>query len=1098
MFFYCLTFYFISLFFLYISFCKNIKVTQPYDKKIKIKSFINNYLVSCRKKKYIYYNVVDRNNTRTFSLNHNIKDNNNNNIDNNNIDNNNIDNNNNFNNNIDNNNIDNNNIFNNNIFNNNIFNNNNVLPPLGNKNILHDIEKICKEANNLKDKEKKINYLIEQCSPLSKKNYFPPILKVNKAYKNKKIDEFNKGNKNFYINQVRKDIFYRYVNRCDENLFMAIDIQFDGDQQRKDDIKNKNYGDNEKYGDNKIYGDNEKYCDNEKYGDNKIYGDNEKYGDNKKYGDNEKYCDNKKYGDNEKYGDNKIYGESNNYYDPIKRDNLIEDEKNLDNFFVIYNDNIKNIEPVDKKIDAIKNLLNDKYLKEKKLIITIDAYSDNLILYCFLYIILKHINKIHLSTFLNLEIKEILVKLKEVFDLHFNVYHIINYIYEYIHTILKCYHLKIKKKEKKNMKEEDIQKNMYCKNEMLCYNNNDNDDDDDKKMIYNESSLVEKEKKNKETMKLFTYPRIAHMLSGGVDSLMALHLLEKKKFLVDNYFFNFTNADCSKNDIKYVKDICKNNKRNLFIININEEYFDQVLVPMLFFYADGKVPNPDIMCNQKIKYNFFLKVIKSIYKQKYNYGSKQKLFNYDYISTGHYAMIRTNDKNNPNNMFNNDVYITKKKGNINKCLDNINKDKVKSNYKKNKKYFYKLLVSSDKKKDQTFFLSSFNEKQLSKFIFPLSLYKKTDVKQYMKDNNINNYNSKETKGLCLFGNIDMQSLLQKYFVKTENNMFKLNNNNKKKLLIDLTAPSDLKKFKEKFMPQMNLRYINYLINLDDKTILDINSDIHLYAIGQHKNVTNYLHNLYNQKMININGHKKKHVKNVISSFQWIVVYKKIKKDISTNILHNFIYLTKNYDQDLFTHIRTKCKLNNIKWIQGKLPVCIKKQLEKKKIINNNNINNNNINNNNINNKYKTNDTYNVYNNIQQKNKKKLNNIPLDEITIFVKIRNSEQIKKAKIKFSSSNNTAYLKVKQKDNGFSPGQIITFYFPFIIKNNKVKYITNLKKYNNPINNTTTNSHTKQNTIYYHCLGSATISNQFLDYNLYQHIKNIHQENYINISI
>ncbi|ETW33454.1 hypothetical protein PFTANZ_05830, partial [Plasmodium falciparum Tanzania (2000708)] len=89
-------------------------------------------------------------------------------------------------------------------------------------------------------------------------------------------------------------------------------------------------------------------------------------------------------------------------------------------------------------------------------------------------------------------------------------------------------------------------------------------------------------------MKLFTYPRIAHMLSGGVDSLMALHLLERKKFYVDNYFFNFTNADCSKNDIKYVKDICKNNKRNLFIININDEYFDEVLVPMLFFYADGK------------------------------------------------------------------------------------------------------------------------------------------------------------------------------------------------------------------------------------------------------------------------------------------------------------------------------------------------------------------------------------------------------------------------------------------------------------------------------------------------------------------------------
>ncbi|EWC85787.1 hypothetical protein PFNF54_05454 [Plasmodium falciparum NF54] len=128
---------------------------------------------------------------------------------------------------------------------------------------------------------------------------------------------------------------------------------------------------------------------------------------------------------------------------------------------------------------------------------------------------------------------------------------------------------------------------------------------------------------------------------------------------------------------------------------------------------------------------------------------------------------------------------------------------------------------------------------------------------------------------------------------------------------------------------------------------------------------------------------------------------------------------------------------------------------------------------------------------KKKKKKKVKNIPHDEKTIFVKIRNSEQIKKAKIKFSLSNNTAYLKVKQKDTGFSPGQIITLYFPFIIKkNNKVTYITNLNKYNNLIN-------TNKNTIYYHCLGSATISNQFLDYNLYQHIKNIHQINDLNMS-
>ncbi|EUT85517.1 hypothetical protein PFAG_02878 [Plasmodium falciparum Santa Lucia] len=202
MFFYFCTFYVISLFFLYISsFCKSIKVTQLYDKKIKIKSFINNYLVSCRKKKYIYNNVDDKSNIGTFNLYHNIRDNNNNNN-------------------------------NNNDNNNNLKKRDDVLFPLCNKNIINDVQKIYDEVNNIKDKEQKINYLMEQCSSLCKENYFPPILNLNKAYRNKRIDEFNKGNKNFYINEVGKNIWYKYVNRCDEILFMAIDIQIDEDEQR--------------------------------------------------------------------------------------------------------------------------------------------------------------------------------------------------------------------------------------------------------------------------------------------------------------------------------------------------------------------------------------------------------------------------------------------------------------------------------------------------------------------------------------------------------------------------------------------------------------------------------------------------------------------------------------------------------------------------------------------------------------------------------------------------------------------------------------------------------------------------------------------------
>ncbi|ETW30670.1 hypothetical protein PFFCH_01905, partial [Plasmodium falciparum FCH/4] len=382
---YC-TFYVISLFFLYISsFCKSIKVTQLYDKKIKIKSFINNYLVSCRKKKYIYNNVDDKSNIGTFNLYHNIRDNNNNN--------------------------------NNNDNNNNLKKRDDVLFPLCNKNIINDVQKIYDEVNNIKDKEQKINYLMEQCSSLCKENYFPPILNLNKAYRNKRIDEFNKGNKNFYINEVGKNIWYKYVNRCDEILFMAIDIQIDEDEQRNNSIKDVH----------DVHDDNIKTC------------------------------------------------------------TLIKDDKHFEKYKDIHNDNIlKNILPLDKKIDSIKNMLNHKYMKKKKCIITIDAYSNNLILYCFLYLILKHINKMYLYSFMNIQIKEITAKLKELFDLHFNVHHIIDYIHEYIYNFLMSYHIKRKKNKSKNMKEKDI-KNVFANNIIIS--------DEENKHISKESSDMYKKKK---------------------------------------------------------------------------------------------------------------------------------------------------------------------------------------------------------------------------------------------------------------------------------------------------------------------------------------------------------------------------------------------------------------------------------------------------------------------------------------------------------------------------------------------------------------------------------------------------------------------------
>ncbi|CRG97211.1 tRNA methyltransferase, putative [Plasmodium gallinaceum] len=632
-----------------------------------------------------------------------------------------------------------------------------------------------------------------------------------------------------------------------------------------------------------------------------------------------------------------------------------------------------------KRKDDIDDII--KYnLKKRKYLITIDGFSDNLLLCCFLHSLLKGLQQVNLNFFLKMDIKQIANHLKNLFTIHFNIEHIINYIYEYIKNFILKEDIKNNKRKIKNK-----EKVSFKLNESMLDSKN---SIEDKKIILNP---------DENSMKIYPYPRVAHMLSGGIDSLMALFLLEKKKYYIDNFFFNFNNYNCSKNDLKYVKRICKK-RRNLYIININDEYFKRVLVPMLKNYSKGEIPNPDIICNKKIKYSFFLKIIKSLYKKKNN------VFNYSYISTGHYAMISTNDTHNANNFFNNNFpYLYEKNE-----KEHIGKKK------------YKLLVSSDRKKDQTFFLSSFSENQLSKFIFPLCLHTKENIKNFMKKENIDYYNKNETKGLCLYGNVNMHLLLKAYL---KNDKDIKNENISEKSSSELNT-NDLLTFKEKYISSFNLNYINYIISIDDEIVIDKNYDIHFYAIGQNKYITNFIHSLYNKRI-------KKNCKNLFSSCQWIVAYKKMIENKDKNLRENFIYVTKKYKDDLFKNIRTKCKLKNIKWIEGKVPICLKKQKRSK-----------------------------------------------DEKIIFVKIRNNENIKRAKIKFLL-NNTAYLKLQKEDIGLSPGQIISFYFPFILKNRKIKYIYSLNKY-------------QSNLIYYQCIGSSKISNQFLDFKLYQKILNIHKNN------
>jgi len=119
-------------------------------------------------------------------------------------------------------------------------------------------------------------------------------------------------------------------------------------------------------------------------------------------------------------------------------------------------------------------------------------------------------------------------------------------------------------------------------------------------------------------------------------------------------------------------------------------------------YRRGSTPNPDVICNQKIKFGLFL--------------NKAIAQGADYIATGHYAL-----------KVGNQIYIAK-----------------------------------DKNKDQTYFLWTLKPRQIEKILFPLGKYLKNDVRKMAKRAGLLTHDKKDSQGICFLGSISLAKFLKNY------------------------------------------------------------------------------------------------------------------------------------------------------------------------------------------------------------------------------------------------------------------------------------------------------------------------------------------------
>jgi len=209
-------------------------------------------------------------------------------------------------------------------------------------------------------------------------------------------------------------------------------------------------------------------------------------------------------------------------------------------------------------------------------------------------------------------------------------------------------------------------------------------------------------------------PKVFVGVSGGVDSSVALALLKNQGYDVTGVFLKVWAPDflpCDwREERRSAMKVCATLDVPFITLDCEAEYKKEVVDYMIREYRDGRVPNPDVFCNKYVKFGVFLR--------------KALEMGADYVATGHYAQILNN-----NNVF-------------------------------------ELHESTDKEKDQSYFVYTLGQHELSHTLFPIGHMTKPEVRKLAEKFGLPTAHKKDSQGLCFIGKIDMKDFLSHY-IKTE-------------------------------------------------------------------------------------------------------------------------------------------------------------------------------------------------------------------------------------------------------------------------------------------------------------------------------------------
>ena len=207
--------------------------------------------------------------------------------------------------------------------------------------------------------------------------------------------------------------------------------------------------------------------------------------------------------------------------------------------------------------------------------------------------------------------------------------------------------------------------------------------------------------------------KVVVAMSGGVDSSVAAALLKQQGYEVIGMMLRLwsepgkedSNRCCTPDAMALARRVAAKLDIPFYVVDAKDVFRKTVVEYFLDGYARGETPNPCLICNRQIRWEFLL--------------NHALALDAEFMATGHYA--RKHDDN----------------------------DK------------YQLLRAVDKTKDQSYVLHVLNQEKLKRALFPVGDYTKPEIRKIAESFGLPTASRHDSQDLCFLAGDDYRNFLQR-------------------------------------------------------------------------------------------------------------------------------------------------------------------------------------------------------------------------------------------------------------------------------------------------------------------------------------------------